>query len=107
MRRSNIRTKRIAAVAANGSSASATGATEITFTVLSELTYAGVEWGVSPDYVWSSFDAEVGTSRTIVINATDGVAAATTYVWRAYTNTDPLDGSATRAYIKTGTVTTA
>lgn len=93
--------------AAVSGNASATGATEITFTLTSSNTYVGVEWGVNPIYTWAAFDAVVGTSHSIVIDAADGVVAGTTYIWRPYTNTDPLDGVSTRVYSPGGTVSTA
>lgn len=88
-------------------SASATGATEITFSVTTESVYAGVEWGVSPDYTYSVFDAEVNTTHTLVIDGRDGVVGATTYAWRAYITSDPLDAPSNRTYLNSGTVATA
>lgn len=88
-------------------SASATGATEITFSVTTESVYAGVEWGVSPDYTYSVFDAEVNTTHTLVIDGRDGVVGATTYAWRAYITSDPLDAQSNRTYLNSGTVVTA
>lgn len=88
-------------------SAEATGATEITFTLLlSQALYAGVEWGVDPDYTWSTFDAVEATSHVIVIDGADGVMADTTYAWRPYATNDPLDAPANRIYGTGGTVST-
>lgn len=88
-------------------SATATGATEITFSVTTESVYAGVEWGVSPDYTYSVFDAELSTTHTLVIDGRDGVVGATTYAWRAYITSDPLDAPSNRTYLNSGTVVTA
>lgn len=88
-------------------SATATGATEITFSVTTESVYAGVEWGVSPDYTYSVFDAEINTTHTLVVDGQDGVVGATTYVWRAYITSDPLDAISNRTYLNSGTVATA
>ena len=97
----------VAGAPGGSGSASATGATELTFTVTTESVYAGVEWGVNPDYTWSVFDAEINTTHTLIVNATDGVAAATTYAWRAYITSDPLDAVENRTYLNSGTVATA
>ena len=91
-------------------SASATGATEITFTVTTESVYAGVEWDVGAVLTanaLAAFDAEVGTSHTIVIDGRDGIVGAQTYAWRAYITSDPLDAVANRTYLNSGTVATA
>jgi len=88
-------------------SANATGSTEITFTVnVSPASYAGVEWGVSPAYTWSTFDASQSASHTIIINAGDGVLAGTTYAWRSYATNDPVDAIGNRVYGASGTVVT-
>jgi hypothetical protein len=86
-------------------SVTATGATEITATITTASTYVGLEWGVS-GYQWSAFDAEAGTSHTIVLNATDGIAGSTTYSWRFYETSDPLDAPSSRTYTYSGTVST-
>lgn len=85
-------------------SASGDGTPTITFTLTTENTYAGVEWGENPTYSWSAFDAAASTSHTIILDATDGLVAGTLYIWRPYTNTDPLDGVGTRVYGTGGTV---
>lgn len=97
---------RFAAPAVGGAtgSASATGATEITFTIATPPnTYAGVEWGIT-GYIWSTLDAEPGEAHTIVVTAADGVLANYAYQWRVYYTTDPLDAPESRVYGTTGTV---
>jgi hypothetical protein len=85
--------------------AEVTGATEITFNVeVSPASYAGIEWGVSPDYTWSAFSAFLGNDHEIIIDAADGVVAGTTYAWRSYATSDPLDAPGNRVYGIGGTV---
>lgn len=90
-----------------GATAEATGTTEITFTLTTSLAYAGVEWGIDPALTWTAFDASQSTSHIIIIDGADGVTAATTYAWRSYATSDPLDAPGNRVYGQSGTVTTA
>jgi hypothetical protein len=85
--------------------AEVTGATEITFNVeVSPASYAGIEWGVSPDYTWSAFSAFLGNDHEIIIDSADGVVAGTTYAWRSYATSDPLDAPGNRVYGVSGSV---
>lgn len=87
-------------------SASSTGTAEITFTLTTTTsTYAGVEFGVTPDDdTWRVFDATAGTSFSIVATSLDNVVAGNRYLWVPYTNSDPLDGYSTRLYGLGGSV---
>jgi len=87
-------------------SAEAISATEITFTLSTSYAYAGVEWGVDPDYTWATFLPLQASSHSITIDAADGVVASTTYAWRAYVTNDPLDDGDNRVYGPSGTVAT-
>lgn len=80
---------------------------EITFDITTDSsTYAGIEWGPDPDYLYSVFDPNPGTSHTLVIDETDGIVETTDYIWRPYTTTDPLDNPTLRSYGTDGTITT-
>lgn len=97
----------VAGAPGGSASAAATGATKLTFTLTTESIYAGVEWGVNPDYTFAAFDAELGTTHTIVLDGQDGIVAATTYAWRMYVTSDPFDAIEGRVYVASGTVATA
>jgi len=92
-------------VKVSSATAEVTGATEITFNVeVSPASYAGIEWGVSPDYTWSAFSAFLGNDHEIIIDAADGVVDGTTYAWRSYATNDPLDALGNRVYGIGGTI---